>query len=196
MEAYAAGQRIFGESHAQELARKAAALPADIDWHFIGHLQTNKVKAVVPHVSMVQSVDSVRLLEEIDKQAVKCGRVVDVLIELHMAREEAKFGFTPGECRSFIAGGMWKSMGGIRIRGLMMMATNTDDEAVVRAEMQAAADLFAELKDSFFADDDHFDQRSWGMSQDWRIAVGCSSTMVRVGTAIFGPRAYNETLHT
>lgn len=188
--AYAAGQRVFGESHEQELSRKASELPADIEWHFIGHLQTNKVKYIVPYISMVESVDTLRLLKEIDKQAAKHQRVVDVLLELHIAEEETKYGFTPDACREMLAEGEWRALQHVRICGLMMMASNVDDEQQIRREMTAAADFFDEVKQCYFADDDAFCQRSWGMSHDYRIAVECRSTMVRVGTAIFGPRVY------
>ena len=189
-EAYAEGQRVFGESHEQELARKHEALPKDICWHFIGHLQTNKVKYIAPYINMVESVDSLRLLREINKQAARCGRVIDVLLELHIAEEATKYGLAPDDCRQLLAGGEWRAMANVRICGLMMMASFTDDERQLRAEFTRAADFFDEVKQAYFADDDAFRERSWGMSHDWRLAVECRSTMVRIGTAIFGPRAY------
>lgn len=189
-EAYAEGQRIFGESHEQELAQKVGALPSDIRWHFIGHLQTNKVKYIAPYISMIEAVDSLRLLREINKQAAKCGRVIDVLLELHVAQEDTKYGLTPDECRDMLASGEWRDMPNVRICGLMAMASNTDDEARIRHDFTTALKLFNELKAEYFADDDHFCERSWGMSDDYPIAIECGSTMVRVGTAIFGPRVY------
>ena len=188
--AYAEGQRVFGESHEQELARKHEALPKDIEWHFIGHLQTNKVKHIVPYISMIESVDSLKLLREINKQAAKCGRTVNVMLELHIASEATKYGLTPDDCRQLLEDGEWRGMGNVRICGLMAMASNTDDERQIRSEFMQAAALFDELKQKYFADDDSFCERSWGMSGDWRTAVECRSTMVRVGTAIFGPRVY------
>lgn len=187
-EAYSEGQRIFGESHEQELACKHEALPKDIRWHFIGHLQTNKVKFIVPYISMVESVDSLRLLREIEKQAARCGRTIDVLLEIHVAQEDTKYGLSPDECRQLLADGEWHDMSHVRIRGLMAMASFTDDENQIRTEFNAAAELFDELKQRHFATDDFFSERSWGMSSDYRIAIECRSTMVRIGTAIFGER--------
>lgn len=188
--AYEAGQRVFGESHEQELARKVEILPDDIEWHFIGHLQTNKVKYIAPYISMIDAVDSVRLLKEINKQAARHGRVIDVLLELHIAEEATKYGFKPDECMEMLEAGEWRDMANVRIRGLMMMASNVDDERQIRDEFNTAAALFDEIKGRYFADDDGFSERSWGMSDDYRIAVECRSTMVRIGTAIFGPRVY------
>lgn len=190
-EAYAEGQRVFGESHEQELSRKHAALPKDIEWHFIGHLQTNKVKYVVPYISMIDAVDSLRLLREIEKQAAKINRTVDVLLELHIAEEATKYGLTLDDCRQLLAGGEWRAMNHVRICGLMMMASNVDDERQIRGEFNTAAAFFDEVKAQYFADDgDSFRERSWGMSDDYKTAVECRSTMVRVGTAIFGQRQY------
>jgi pyridoxal phosphate enzyme (YggS family) len=188
--AYAAGQRVFGESHEQELREKVPALPDDIEWHFIGHLQTNKVKYIAPYISMVEAVDSLKLLKEIDKQAGKNGRVIKVLLELHIAEEESKFGLTPDACRQLLGDGEWRELSHVKICGLMMMASNVDDERQIEAEMNQAADFFDEVKRDYFADDDSFCERSWGMSHDYQIAVRCRSTMVRVGTFIFGPRVY------
>ena len=189
-EAYDAGQRVFGESHVQELQAKHAALPADIEWHFIGHLQTNKVKYIVPYVAMIDAVDSMRLLREIDRQAAKCDRVVNVLLELHIATEETKYGLTLDECRALLDAGEWRSLGHVRICGLMMMASFVDDMEQVRREMLTAADFFDEVKAKYFAHDDTFCERSWGMSHDYRVACECRSTMVRIGTTIFGERVY------
>jgi len=192
MEAYKQGQRIFGENHEQELKRKHGALPKDIQWHFIGHLQTNKVRFIVPYISMIEAVDSLKLMREINKQAEKIGRVIDILLELHIAQEETKYGLSPDDCRQLLADGEWKEMKNIRIVGLMMMASNTDDMQQVEREMNAAAELFDELKAKYFADDPAFCERSWGMSHDYHIAIKCRSTMVRVGTKIFGERIYGK----
>ena len=189
-EAYDAGQRIFGENHEQELRQKVEALPKDIEWHFIGHLQTNKVKYIVPYISMVESVDSMKLLKEINKQALKNGRVVRVLLELHIAEEETKYGLTLDACRELLASGEWRDLTNVKICGLMMMASYVEDAEQIKKEMLTAADFFDEMKARYFADDDDFCERSWGMSHDYRIAVDCRSTMVRVGTTIFGERVY------
>ena len=188
--AYREGQRIFGESHEQELAGKVQSLPKDIEWHFIGHLQTNKVKYIAPYISMIEAVDTVKLLKEINKQAAKYNRVINVLLELHLAEEESKYGFTPDACREFLKSGEWRELKNVHISGLMMMASNVEDQEQIRKEMTFASNLFDELKASYFSDDPEFKERSWGMSHDYPIAVECHSTMVRVGTAIFGPRVY------
>jgi len=188
--AYAEGQRLFGESHEQELRQKIEQLPQDIQWHFIGHLQTNKVKYIAPYISMIEAVDSLKLLKEIDKQAAKNERVIDVLLELHIAEEETKYGLTPEACRQLLADGEWKQLQHVRICGLMMMASNVDDEQQIRQEFRTAKNLFDELKAQYFADAPWFCERSWGMSHDYPIAVEEGSTMVRVGTTIFGPRVY------
>ena len=188
--AYAEGQRLFGESHEQELRQKHTTLPQDIQWHFIGHLQTNKVKYIAPYVTMIEAVDSLKLLREIEKQAAKCDRVIDVLLELHIAEEATKYGLTPDDLRQLLSDGEWREMQHIRICGLMMMASNVDDEQQIRGEFQQAKQLFDEVKQQYFADCDHFCERSWGMSDDYKIAVTEGSTMVRIGTAIFGPRIY------
>lgn len=188
--AYAEGQRTFGESHEQELRQKHASLPKDIRWHFIGHLQTNKVKYIAPYVSMIEAVDSLRLLREIDKQAARQQRVIDVLLELHIAEEATKYGLTPDDCRQLLADGEWRELQHVRICGLMMMASNVDDEQQLRREFRTAHALFDELKASYFADADYFAERSWGMSHDYLIACEEGSTMVRIGTTIFGPRVY------
>ena len=188
--AYREGQRIFGESHEQELAGKVESLPKDIEWHFIGHLQTNKVKYIAPYISMIEAVDTVKLLKEINKQAAKHNRVINVLLELHIAEEESKYGFTPDACREFLKNGEWRGLKNVHISGLMMMASNVEDQEQIRKEMTFASNLFDELKATYFSDDPEFKERSWGMSHDYPIAVECHSTMVRVGTAIFGPRVY------
>ena len=188
--AYQEGQRLFGESQVQELSHKVDTLPNDIEWHFIGHLQTNKVKYIAPYISMIEAVDSLKLLKEIDKQAAKHNRIINVLLELHIAEEESKYGFSPDACRELLANGEWKELKNVHISGLMMMASNVDDREQIKREMTLAAGLFDELKEKYFADDSAFKERSWGMSHDYDIAVECRSTMVRVGTTIFGPRVY------
>lgn len=188
LEAYNEGQRVFGESHVQELQVKHETLPDDIQWHFIGHLQTNKVKYIAPYVSMIEAVDSLRLLQEIERQAAKCGRVVDVLLELHIAEEETKYGLTIDDCRQLLEEGEWRQMEHVRICGLMMMASYVEDNDQIAREMSLAADFFDEVKERFFADADYFCERSWGMSHDYLIACRCRSTMVRIGTTIFGER--------
>ena len=188
--AYSAGQRVFGESHEQELSKKYEVLPKDIEWHFIGHLQTNKVKYIAPYISMIDAVDSMKLLKEINKQAAKHDRVVNVLLELHIAEEATKYGFTLDACREMLDDGEWRSLENVKICGLMMMASNVDDEAQIKQEFDTGAKFFDEVKEKYFAGDDSFCERSWGMSGDYEIAVQCRSTMVRIGTAIFGERVY------
>lgn len=188
--AYSVGQRIFGESHEQEIKEKVEQLPKDIEWHFIGHLQTNKVKYITPYISMIEAVDSMKLMKEINKQAAKNNRVIDILLELHIAEEETKYGFSIDACREMLKAGEWRDLHNVRICGVMMMASNVPDEAQIRKEMTSAWDFFNELKRDYFADAPWFKERSWGMSHDYKIAVQCHSTMVRVGTAIFGPRVY------
>lgn len=188
LRAYRQGQRVFGESREQELSRKQTVLPKDIRWHFIGHLQTNKVKYIAPYISLIEAVDSLKLLREINRQALKCDRRIDVLLELHLASEETKSGLTLDECRALLDGGEWKEMEGVRICGLMMMASLTDDKEQIRREMTSAADFFDEVKARYFADAEYFNRRSWGMSDDYEIALQCKSNMVRIGTKIFGTR--------
>lgn len=187
---YEEGQRLFGESHVQELERKVKVLPSDIQWHFIGHLQTNKVKYIVPYISLIEAVDSVKLMREINKQAAKIDKVINILLELHIAEEETKYGFSLDECRQMLDDGEWKDMQNIRICGIMMMASNVDDEAQIRQEFSIAADFFDEIKNDYFADDACFSEKSWGMSHDYTIACEEGSTMVRIGTSIFGERVY------
>ena len=186
-EAYDAGQRIFGESRPQEMAAKHEILPADIEWHMIGHLQTNKVKYIAPFVSMISSVDSDRLIAEIEKQAAKCNRTIDILLEVHVAQEDTKSGWAWEELSDYLRSGELQSMTHVRVRGVMTIASNTDDEAVVRRDFQRIKEIFNELKPQF---DDSFDTLSIGMSDDYPIALEYGSTMVRIGTAIFGAREY------
>ena len=184
-EAYDAGQRVFGESRPQEFAAKVPLLPADIEWHFIGHLQTNKLKLVLPYASLVETVDSVHLLEAISRWAASEGRTVDVLLELHLGSEKTKSGLSEEEILS-ICGAPLK---GICLRGLMGMATNTDDKAVIRSEFERIASLKREINERF-PSLESFTELSIGMSDDWPLAVEAGSTTVRIGTAIFGPREY------
>lgn len=189
-EAYDAGQRLFGESRVQELLQKTGQLPADIEWHFIGHLQSNKVKMIVPFVSLIHSIDSPRLLAEVDKAGARAGRVIDCLLQIHIAAEETKFGFTVEECEAFLAGGEWRRYDAVRICGVMGMATFTDDESRIRTEFDTLKRFFDRAKAAYFADKDFFREISMGMSDDWPLAVSAGSTMVRVGSHIFGNRVY------
>lgn len=192
LEAYEAGQRIFGESKVQEMTAKYEALPKDIEWHFIGHLQTNKVKYIVPYVSLIHGIDSLRLLTEVNKQAAKIGRTIDCLLQIHIAQEETKFGFTPDECRQMLAEGEWKSLSHIRLRGLMGMATNTDDTMQIESEFQSLHQLFKEVKETWFGYDTAFAELSMGMSHDYHEAIRAGSTLIRVGSKIFGERDYGR----
>ncbi len=186
-EAYEAGQRIFGESRVQELLVKHEALPKDIEWQMIGHLQTNKVRQIVPFVSLIQSVDSVRLAECINREAERIGRVVDILLEIHVAQEESKTGWKYDELTTFLQSEEFKSLKNIRVRGVMGMATNTDDEQIVRADFEQLAEHYNHLKPLF---GEEFDTLSMGMSDDYALAIECGSTMVRIGSSIFGDRIY------
>ncbi|MBQ7742292.1 MAG: YggS family pyridoxal phosphate-dependent enzyme [Bacteroidaceae bacterium] len=190
MEAYHAGQRVFGENIVQELRGKQPLMPADVEWHFIGHLQTNKVKYIAPYVSLIHSVDSLKLLGEISRQAIKCGRKIDCLLQIHVAEEETKFGFTIDECRQMLCEGAWRDLDGVRLRGVMCMASNTDDTKQVHAEFRRVYDFFTEAKAEYFADAPEFFIRCYGMSHDYNIAIEEGSNMVRIGTAIFGERSY------
>lgn len=186
-EAYDAGQRIFGESRPQEMAAKAEILPKDIVWTMIGHLQTNKVKMIAPFVSMIASVDSERLIEEIEKQAAKLDRTIDILLEVHVAQEETKSGWSEQELLDYLATDALSRMPHVRVRGVMTIASNTDNESVVRADFQRIKDIFESLKPRF---GEAFDTLSIGMSDDYPLALEYCSTMVRIGTAIFGQREY------
>jgi len=190
-EAYAAGQRVFGESHAQELQRKHQELAdLDLEWHFIGHLQTNKIKYIAPYVHLIHAVDSAHLLSEINKQAVKIRRTIPCLLQLHVAQEETKFGFTPDEARRFLEEGTWCTMEGIEIVGIMAMATNTDDTTRIREDFHQARHFFEETRKDFFHESSSFCELSMGMSDDWHIAIDEGSTLIRIGTQIFGQRQY------
>lgn len=189
-EAYAAGQRIFGESHAQELVAKAPLMPDDVQWHFIGHLQRNKVRQIMPIVSLIHSVDSIRLLSTIDKEAARIGRTVDVLLQLHVAQEEAKSGFAVEELIQLAENGEFQPFKHVRYRGLMAMATFTTDTALIASEFARVASTYATLLEKQIFPGADFNQLSMGMSDDWHIAVEHGATLVRIGTQIFGPRQY------
>ena len=190
LEAYETSERIFGESKIQELCKKQKELPDDISWHFVGHLQTNKVKYLVPFVDLIQSVDSLKLLAEINKQAVKIDRKINCLLQVHIAQEDTKFGFDESEICALLVNGILKDYNHIRIRGLMGMATFTDDTEQVRQEFRRLKNLFDQIKADFFADDVDFSELSMGMSDDYQIAISEGSTLVRIGTTIFGNREY------
>lgn len=188
-EAYDAGQRLFGESRAQELQAKAPVLPDDIRWHLIGHLQTNKVRPVVTYASMIESIDSEHLLEAVDREAERQGKTIDVLLQVHVAAEETKFGFSPEELLDFFRARKFESLKATHICGLMAMASNTDDSGRVRADFERVVALRDEIL-SICPDLRRFNVLSMGMSDDYGIAMECGSTHVRIGTAIFGPRQY------
>ena len=187
-EAYAAGQRLFGESHAPELQRKHQEL-ADLqpEWHFIGHLQTNKVKYIAPYVHLIHSMDSPHLLAEINKQALKAGRIIPCLLQLHVAEEETKFGFTTDEALAYLDSGEWQQFEGVRIAGVMAMASNTDDTRRIREDFHRARLFFEQLRRDYLPD---AAELSMGMSGDWHIAIDEGSTLIRIGTQIFGERQY------
>lgn len=188
-EAYEAGHRIFGESRPQELREKYEALPKDIEWHMIGHLQTNKVKYIAPFVRLIHSVDSARLADAIQKEAAKCGRTIDILLEIHVAEEETKTGWNIGELMDYVRSTPFARMPDLCVRGVMGIATNTDDEAVIRRDFGELRRCFELLRPYFGA---RFDTLSMGMSHDYPLAVECGATMVRVGSLIFGERDYSE----
>lgn len=187
LEAYNAGQRLFGESRVQELVAKYNTLPKDIEWHMIGHLQTNKVRAIAPFISLIESVDSVRLLECINREAERCGRVIDCLLEVHITDEDSKSGWDIDLLRTYLRSGAINALKNISIRGIMGMATFTEDEAVIRADFERLAAIKHELEPLF---GEQFDILSMGMSDDYPIAIECGSTQVRVGSSIFGARQY------
>jgi hypothetical protein len=189
-EAYDAGQRDFGESRAQELSVKAAALPGDVRWHFIGHLQTNKVRSVVPHVTLIHSIDSLRLLRTVDAEAARIGRVVDVLLQVHVAKEETKFGFLPEELLALADEWQPADTPSVRVRGVMGMASLTDDSRRIAADFAEIARVERTLGATLFAGDPHFNILSMGMSADFKLAIEAGSNMVRIGTDIFGEREY------
>lgn len=190
-EAYDAGQRIFGENHALEMRDKHEVLPEDIQWHFIGHLQTNKIKYIIPFVTLIHSIDSANLLEAVNKEAAKHNRVVDCLLQFHIAQEETKFGLDMEEARQMLDSDAFKMMQNVRICGVMGMATFTDDMTEVRREFRHLKDVFDTLKAEYFADQPQFKEISMGMSDDYPVAVEEGATLVRVGSKIFGARNYN-----
>lgn len=189
-EAYAAGQRVFGENHALEMRDKHEVLPRDIDWHFIGHLQTNKIKYIIKYVKLIHSIDTFNLLQAVNKEAAKHDRVVDCLLQFHIAEEETKFGLSMDEAEEILNSDIFKAINNVRIRGVMGMATNTDDMSQVRKEFKHLKEIFNVLKSKYFADDEGFKEISMGMSHDYQIAIEEGSTMVRVGSKIFGERNY------
>ncbi|RFZ94299.1 YggS family pyridoxal phosphate-dependent enzyme [Mucilaginibacter conchicola] len=188
-EAYDAGQRLFGENIVQELVDKQPQLPTDIEWHLIGHLQTNKVKYIAPFISMIQSVDSIKLLQEINKHALKANRVIDCLLQVYIADEETKFGLGFDEVIELLRSEEFAALKNVRIRGLMGIATNTDSEKQIKEEYYELKTFFEGVKLSFFRKDDAFDTVSMGMSSDYKLAIEQGSTMVRLGSTIFGGRA-------
>lgn len=190
-EAYHAGQRIFGESKVQEMTAKYESLPKDIEWHFIGHLQTNKIKYMIPYVALIHGIDSYKLLVEVNKQATKIGRTVNCLLQIHIAQEDTKFGFSPVECKEMLSAGEWKELTHIRICGLMGMASNTNNIEQIKREFRLLHTLFQETKANWFANVNYFQELSMGMSHDYHEAIAEGGTMVRVGSKIFGERNYN-----
>ena len=191
-ETYNCGVRAFGENKAQELKEKYELLPKDIEWHFIGHLQTNKVKYIAPFISLVHGVDSFKLLEELNKEAIKNKRIINCLLQFHIATEETKFGLDLSEANEILFSDDFKNLHNIKIVGIMGMATFTDDENKIRLEFKNLKNIFDKIKSSHFNNDDSFKEISMGMSDDFQIAIEEGSTMVRIGTAIFGERNYNK----
>ena len=190
-QAYDAGQRLFGENHALEMRDKHAVLPADIEWHFIGHLQSNKVKYIAEYVSMIHSIGSLPLLQVVEKEAAKHDRVIDCLLQFHIATEETKFGLDMQEAEALLQSEAYRAMRHVRIVGVMGMATNTENLQLVRSEFVHLREIFSQLKARYFAQQDSFREISMGMSHDYPIAMEEGSTMVRIGSAIFGARNYN-----
>ena len=188
MEAYNAGQRIFGENRVQELLPKYEHLPKDIEWHFIGHLQANKVKYIAPFIHLIQSIDSLKLAETVNKEAEKCNRKIKVLLQIHIAQEEHKFGFSYEEAEDFFKNGVFSSLTNIEISGLMGMATFTDNHDQIRSEFSRLNIFFKKIKSVYFADNDSFRELSTGMSDDYLIAVEEGSTIIRLGSKLFGTR--------
>ena len=190
-EAYDGGQRIFGESKVQEMTQKYEALPKDIEWHFIGHLQTNKIKYIAPFVTLIHSIDSASLLEAVNKEAAKNNRIIDCLLQFHIAQEETKFGLDMKEATTLLESESFKNLKNINICGVMGMATFTDDNEQIRNEFKTLKNIFNTLKDSYFKDNEAFKEISMGMSDDYPIAIEEGATLVRVGSKIFGVRNYN-----
>ena len=190
-EAYDAGQRIFGENKALEMRDKHQVLPADIQWHFIGHLQTNKIKYIAPFVTLIHAIDSLSLLEAVNKEAAKNNRIIDCLLQFHIAQEETKFGLDMEEAKALLESENFKNLKNINICGVMGMATFTDDVAQVRNEFKNLKNIFDALKENYFKGNESFKEISMGMSDDYPIAIEEGATMVRVGSKIFGARNYN-----
>ncbi len=190
MQAYKVGQRIFGESQAQELVPKAEQLPKDIEWHFIGHLQTNKVKYIIPYVSLIHAVDSLKLLQEINKQAAKHNRIIDCLLQIRIAQEETKYGMKLDECVELLHSHPIAQFSCIRVCGVMGLATDTEDTVQVKMEFQTLYQSFVTIKNTFFQTASFFSEISMGMTHDYPIAIKQGSTLVRVGSGIFGQRTY------
>ena len=188
---YQHGQRVFGENHAQEMKSKHEILPQDIEWHFIGHLQTNKIKYIAPYVSLIHSIDSYDLLKEVNKHAVKNNRVLPCLLQFHIADEETKFGFTFEECQAMLNDPGFLELKNVEIHGVMGMATFTENMEQVRGEFQHLHQIFQNLKTQFFSQSLDFKELSMGMTEDYPIAIEEGSTLIRIGSAIFGPRNYN-----
>lgn len=191
IEAYEAGQRMFGENKVQELTQKYNDLPKDIEWHFIGHLQTNKVKYIAPFVSLVHAVDSIKLLKTIDKEAAKNKRIISCLLQFFIADEESKFGLNMKEADSLLQSEEYRKLQHVRITGVMGMATFTNDEQKITREFQTLKRNFDELKKRYFSDNDSFKEISMGMSNDYLLAIAQGSTMIRIGSTIFGEREYH-----
>jgi pyridoxal phosphate enzyme (YggS family) len=190
LELYQQGQRIFGENKPQEMTSKYELLPKDIEWHFIGHLQTNKVKYIAPFVAMIHSIDSLKVLQEVDKQAAKNDRIIDCLLQFKIAAEDTKFGLSLEDGKSLLQDSDFQALKSVRIVGVMGMATFTDDEEQVRKEFRLLKTIFEQLKTDFFAQEPSFKEISMGMSDDYPIALSESSTLIRIGTLLFGNRTY------
>lgn len=191
MQAYGAGQRIFAENKVQEMASKHLQMPDDVIWHFIGHVQRNKIRMMAPFVSVIHGVDSYDVLAETDRQAKRFGRRIVCLLQIHIAREETKFGFSPEECTAMLEHCAWKELKNVTIGGVMGMASRTDDNSIVESEFRLLKDFFDRTREKFFSDSADFRTISAGMSGDWPVAVKCGSNMVRIGTDIFGCRNYD-----
>ncbi len=191
MEAYEAGQKVFGENRVQELTQKHEELPKNIKWHMVGHLQSNKVKYIAPFVHLIHGVDKPKLIKEIDKQAKKHDRVIDVLLQFHIAEEETKFGFNYEEAEEMLSNPKFKEYENVRVCGVMGMATFTDDEEQIRKEFKQLAQFFQQLKNNYFKNSEYFKEISMGMTNDYKIAIEEGATLVRIGSLIFGKRNYH-----
>lgn len=191
-QAYVAGQRVFGENRPQELKSKYEQLPKDIQWHMIGNMQTNKIRIIAPFISMIHSIDSQKLLELINKEAKRCDRIIDVLMEVHVAREVNKNGWLESDLMSYLDTGEYRGLDNIRVRGVMGMATYTDDITLIRTEFNRLRTIFENMQKVYFDGDKYFDTLSMGMTSDYRIAIECGATMVRLGSLIFGERDYTK----